>query len=277
MRNAYSAAGTAEPPLLRPSSSARSPVAVSEYSGSPVTARSTPAQTSGPIAASAAYSARCLHVACGEQPQPVDARQQPRLGAHEPRGGEQPHDDHGMAARPAQLDHRRPHDDGEVRDVDVAARREEREVEARHEQRRGRRADERREGGLAERVDGGDERQEREHAEGDHDAVRAVAERRQQRAEGDRQRVLGRRAVGGEGERVQADELAPPQQRVVRVVVGIRRVDEEADQRGERQRAHGDAFEHGDADRGQATAPRRGSLGRRRRRDGGRAGGAGHG
>ena len=54
MRNAYSASGTASRPLLRPSSSARSPVAVSEYSGWPVTAKSTPAHTSGPIAASTA-------------------------------------------------------------------------------------------------------------------------------------------------------------------------------------------------------------------------------
>ena len=54
MRKAYSAAGTAAPPLLRPSSSARSLVAVSEYSGLPVTAKSTATQTSGPIAASAA-------------------------------------------------------------------------------------------------------------------------------------------------------------------------------------------------------------------------------
>ena len=54
MRKAYSASGTAEPPLLRPSSSARSFVPVSEYFQSPVTARSTEDQTSGPTAASRA-------------------------------------------------------------------------------------------------------------------------------------------------------------------------------------------------------------------------------
>ena len=174
-----------------------------------------------------------------------------------------------MAARRARLDHRRPDDDREVGDVDVAAGGEEREVKARHEQPGGDRADERREGGLGERVDGGHEREEREHGGGDHDAVGAVAQRRQQRAEGDRQRVLGRRPVGGERQRVEADELASPQQRVVGVVVRIRRVDEVADERDERERAQPDSLQDGGrraraGDRAPPRGSRRAVVPRRR-------------
>ena len=56
-----------------------------------------------------------------------------------------------------------------------------------------------------------------------------AAEQLQQRAGGDRQRVLGRVAEAVEDERVAVQQVAPPQQRVVGVVDRVRREDEEAD------------------------------------------------
>ena len=196
----------------------------------------------------------------GKQPEPVQPGEDPRLRAHQPGGREEHEHEHRPPPRRTGLDHRRPDDHREVGDVDVGPGGEEREVEARDEQRRGGRADERRERGLAEGVHACDEHDERAHGAGDHDAIGAVSERRQQRAEGDRQRMLGRRAVGGERQVVQAQQLAAPQQRVVGVVVRIRRVDEKAGQRGERQGREADALEHA---RRQPRRPasRRGSLG----------------
>ena len=113
-------------------------------------------------------------------------------------------------------------------------------------------------------------------ANADHDAVGDVAERHQQRAERDRQRMLGRRPVGLEGQLVEAEQLAAPQQRVVRVVVRIGRVGDEEDDRREHEHAEADAL-HDGGRQGGRPAPRRGSLGGRRRHDGGGARGAGNG
>ena len=63
----------------------------------------------------------------------------------------------------------------------------------------------------------------------DPDAVAALAQQRQQRARGDRERMLGRHAETLEERGLQVEHLAAPQQRVVGVVVRVRREDEKAD------------------------------------------------
>jgi hypothetical protein len=169
-----------------------------------------------------------------EAPQEVQAAQQPRLGAHEPRAGQQ-HEHRRAAPRTLRLERRRPHHEGQVGDVDVAARGEEGEVEARAQQGGGRQPDERPERGPREAVQAGGEDDERGQRGADHDAIGGIAHDRQQRPEGDGERVLRRRAVAVEGRLDPVEQLAAPQQRVVAVVVGIGRVDQEPDQRAQRE------------------------------------------
>ena len=119
---------------------------VSEKSGSPVTIRSVAIQISGAAATSSALrDALAATSRAGTRPEPVEAAEQPCLGPQQP--GER-------GAGPAPASPRRgrsasrtrgPDDERQVRDVDVAARGEEREVEARAEERRRDEPDERRE------------------------------------------------------------------------------------------------------------------------------------
>ena len=175
-------------PAPRPRSSCR----CSENSGSPVTAKSTAAHGTGPIAASAAQRDPLAASSRPGQPEPVEAGQHPRLRPQQA-GERQQHQHERAAARPLGLQHAGPHHQRHVGDVDVAAGGEEGEVEARQQQRRGDRADQRREGDPPEPVDPRDQRQERGDGQADPDAVAAVAEQAQRGAGDDRQRVLGRR------------------------------------------------------------------------------------
>ena len=160
-------------------------------------------------------------------PEEVEAGDQPRLGPEHPRHGE--HEEHGRAAaRRARLEHRRPDDDRHVRDVDVPAGGVEGEVQARADERRGHEPDERRERLAPQPVDPGDERDERRDAEEDPDPLRDVAERREHRADPDGQRMRRRRAVRVVGWELPVEQLTAPEQRVVRVVVRVRREREEA-------------------------------------------------
>ena len=164
----------------------------------------------------------------------------------------------------ARLQHGRPHHQRHVRDVDVAAGGEEPEVEARQHQHGGDAAHERREGDLAEPVDAPDQPQEGREDHRDPQPVAALAEQRQQRAGGDRQRMLGRHPEALEARLREVEHLLAPQQRVVRVVVGIGRVDEEPDGEGQaqqrrtrrarsaRRRATAHASERGPPGEGQA-------------------------
>ena len=175
-----------------------------------------------------------------EAPQPVQAAQQPCLRAHEPRAGQQ-HEDDRAASRALRLERRGPHDEGQVRDVDVGARGQEGEVEARAQQGGGRQADERPERGCRQAVQAGGEHDERRQRRADHDPVGRIADDREHHPEGDGERMLGRRAVAVEGRLDPVQQLAPPQQGVVAVVVRIGRVDEEPDhgaQREDDQREH---------------------------------------
>ena len=185
---------------------------VNEYSGLPVTAKSTAdpderadRRQRGVDDALAPRTSRAA------RPQPVQPGEQPRLRAQQPGRARAAPARRRAAARRAQLEHRRPDDEREVRDVDVAAGGEEREVEARA--RAAPPATKPTSGVnavLPERVEPDDEHDERRDRAGDQHAVGAVAEQRQQRAERDRQRMLGRRAVGLEGQRVEVDGARGP-------------------------------------------------------------------
>jgi hypothetical protein len=184
-------------------------VACSDQSGLPVTIRSSPAQTIGPTAISAGRA----------------------------------------AARALDLERGGPDDRGEVGDVDVAADREEREVEARQQQEDRDGGDDRCEGDARQTVEARGENHERGDRAEHLDPKRGAAEHREHGAEGDRERVLGRCVVGRERGRMQVQDLAAPEQVVLGVVDRVCREDEEADQR--RQAEHGE-----------------GELRPRRRRDG---------
>jgi hypothetical protein len=140
----------------------------------------------------------------------------------------------------ARLEHRRPHDERHVADVDVAARRVEREVEARADERAGHEPDERGERLARELVDADDERDEREDAQRDPQALGGVAERGDHAAHQRGQRMGRRRPVGLVHRHRAVERLARPEHRVVRVVVRVRRIDQEADQRSEHEQAEGD-------------------------------------
>ena len=166
------------------------------------------------------------------RPEDVQAREDPRLRAQHRREHEE--EEHRVAAsRPAQLQHRGPDDERQVAGIDVAARREEREVEAGDHQRGRDRSDQRRERGLAELVEAEDERDERRDGQRDEEPIRPVPGEREDRPDRDGQRVLGRRAVGLERERLEAEQLAAPDQAVDGVVVRIRRVQQEATERAQ--------------------------------------------
>jgi hypothetical protein len=90
-------------------------------------------------------------------------------------------------------------------------------------------AHERREALPAQAPDAPDEPQEARQDDRDPHAVSPVAEQAQEHAGDDRERMLGGIAVALEDRLVQIEDLAAPQQRVVRVVVRVRRIDEEPD------------------------------------------------
>ena len=160
-------------------------------------------------------------------------------GRSRPAGAEQR--EHGPAApRARRLHHRRPHDERHVGHVDVAARGEEREVEARQQQQRGDRADQRRERDPAEAVDPPHQPQVGGERHRHPDAVADLPQQRQQRARRDRQRVLGGDAEALEERGLRVEHLAAPQQRVVRVVVRVRGIDQEADEEARAEHAEGD-------------------------------------
>src|SRR5215218_7218633 len=117
----------------------------------------------------------------------------------------------------------------------------------------------------------GGEDDERRQRGADHDPVGVVAHQREQRPERDRERVLGRRAVGVEARQRPLQRLAAPQQRVVRVVVRERREDDEP---GDRAEDESGQRERGPRDR---PAPARGGLVVARSRPGERRAGHGNG
>ena len=172
-------------------------------------------------------------------PRPVEAREKPGLRAQQPGEREQRHDAR-PAARPLGLERRGPQHEGEERHVDVGPRGVEQQREARCRQQRRDDPGPRTEDRAAEPVDGpherdeGEARDQHEHAIG----VRA-GERPGQRGEQEIERVLGRRLVGLQRRLVAVQELAPPDQVVVGVVVRIG-ADERPDDHGARrqQRDH---------------------------------------
>ena len=197
-----------------------------EKSGSPVTIRSVAIQISGAAADEQRARMRSPPGRPGNSPQPVQPAQQPGLRAQQP-GAAAAGPDRRAAARALGLEHAGPDDERQERDVEVAARGQEREVEARAEDRRRDQPDERRErrasrGGRAPAPAPGSSRASARPARG----RRRGRAARAPSPKSDPQRVLGRRAVGVEARERAVAQLAAPEQRVDRVVVGVRRVDE---------------------------------------------------
>src|SRR5206468_4208999 len=83
-------------------------------------------------------------------------------------------------------------------------------------------------------------------------------------AEGDRERMLGGRAIGLEARQMPVEDLPPPDQRVVAVVVGVGDPDEESDDRHDRKAAErpwGDrVFRQGADSVVESYVPRRGAV-----------------
>ena len=195
-----------------------------------MTILSTAAHVIGPIAATAAVqrAPRPARFKIDRQPQPVEPDQQPRLGTHQTGHPEQ-HEDRQPAPFSLRLKRRRPDNHRQVRDVDVAARGEEAEVQARAHQCRGDDADDRREACGGKPVHAGGQRHERRQRRRDHQPVAGAPEQRHPGAEQDRERMLGRRPVGLKRRQMPVQQLAAPQQRVEAVVGRVRRIDEESD------------------------------------------------
>ena len=177
-------------------------------------------------------------------PQEVEAGEDPRLRAQQPRRAEQ-HEHRPAAAGARRLEHRRPHDERQVRDVDVAARGEEREVEAREQQQRGGdRADQRREG------DPSRAGRPPTPATGTRRASSPPSTRSPPSPSSDSSAptaIASGCSVGTaealEERRLQVEHLAAPQQRVVGVVVRVGGEDEEPDEEAHAQHGEGDLGE----------------------------------
>ena len=152
-------------------------------------------------------------------PQPVQAGQQPRLGAQQAGGGDQP-PDRAAAPRPALFEHRAPDQQREVSRVQIAARRQVREVQAGDQEGGGRQAHQRVKALLAERVDAGDRDDEAGDADADQHLVGGLPERDQQDAERQPQRMLSRDPVVVETRQHAVPDLAAPDQGPLRVERG---------------------------------------------------------
>ena len=178
----------------------------SENSGSPVTRKSTVAHVERPAGGERGEDEALPPGRLPGHPDQYIAARNHASGRSMP--GEREQDQHRHAAPRARgLERRRPHHERHVRDVDVAARGQERVVEARQQQRGGDRADQRRGGDPAEPVDAGDQHQERaedhRHPQpvGPRRRTAAAPPRRRSRADarsgsGSRRRPAGRRAAG---------------------------------------------------------------------------------
>ncbi len=153
-------------------------------------------------------------------PQPVHAREHPRVGAQQA-GEREQHEHRRAAARALDLQGRRPHNQREIGEVEVALRGEVGVVQTRQHQQRGERRHKRPKAEAREPEETGGERHERGDRAEHHQPRAGLPEERAQRAEGHRQRVLGGRAVDAEVGQLQVQQVTPPQQRVEGVVGGV--------------------------------------------------------
>ena len=136
----------------------------------------------------------------------------------------------GPAPRARRLERPGPHDERHVGEVEIALRGQVGVVHAREQDQRRERADDRAEREPPEAVQPGDERDVAADRPEDHEAIAVMTEDRHERAEGDRERVLGRRAVDREHRQVQMEHVAPPDEGVVGVVRRVGREQEEPDE-----------------------------------------------
>jgi hypothetical protein len=156
-------------------------------------------------------------------------------------GDREQQEDRPAAARVLDLERRRPDDRGDIGHVDVATRREVLEVEARQQQQHGDDADGRREGRARQAVGAGrDEHERDDRSEHDEPQRRVGVEGAEHDAEGDAERVLGRAVEDGERRQVPLQDLATPDEVVLRVVDRVGRDRQERDERRDRERGEGD-------------------------------------
>ena len=188
-------------------------------------------------------------------PQPVHPRQHPRVGAQQ--AGEREQHEHGRAAAgPFDLQRHGPHDQREVGEVEVALRGEVGVVQARQHQQRREHRHERPEAEAREAKEADRERHERGDRAEHHQPCAGLPEQRAEHPEGDRQRVLGGRAVDVEVGQLQVQQVAPPQQRVEGVVRGVGGEGEVPHQRPHAQRCEAEPRPGGARHRAQARKPR---------------------
>ncbi len=180
----------------------------------------------GEIASAISPGGRRRHRA----PHEVDRRQQPRLRSQQAGEGEQREHER-AAARSRDLQRTGPYDERHVGEIEIPLRGEIGEVHPREQQCGGDRPDDRTERQPPEAIETGHERDEAADRPEDHEPVGVVAEDRHERAEGDRQRMLGRRPVDVEYREMQVEHVAPPDEGVVGVVGWVGREQEEPDQR----------------------------------------------
>ena len=201
-----------------------------------------------------AHPARWLPGRRADAPEPVDAGEQPCLGAQH--AGEPEQDQRRESATgPLDLEHGRPHDERHERGVDVAAGRQEGEIQTRGEQQRGKEPDDWAEQVATEPVEPDQQHHHREDADRDPDAIAHLTQQREHPADEVRERMFGRRQVRVEGRRLEMHDLAAPEERVDRVVVRVGREQEEPTHRDQGQQRDAAAFERGKA-RGKRGAAR---------------------
>ena len=169
------------------------------------------------------------------EPQPVHAAEQPRLRAQQAGEGEQ-HEHRPPGARAAQLQQRRAEDQQVEGQVEHRAQREQLHVGPREHHREGDEGDRAAEQALGEREHDREEADVAEQPREHEHAVGPRPERRQQEGDERRERVRRRRAQDVVVGQRPVPQLLAPDQRVVRVVVGIRLPDHEDQQHADQAR-----------------------------------------